>query len=149
MDEKLATIQGTSKVRKDILNIAKDSLEKVSRTAENATMVDRSIGVAIQRLGALYERVGDTEEAIRLTKLSVEIFDRLETRDPEDDWLRWNKAVAFDILAGLSRDYSGDSAAAMEYPSRPCHCDRRSSLILVVPCPLSPASPSTYSSCRT
>jgi tetratricopeptide (TPR) repeat protein len=55
------------------------------------------------------------QEAVRLYQRSVDIFDRLEVEQPDDDWLRWDKAVALDALGSLSNESGGDSAAAMDY----------------------------------
>jgi len=115
VDDNLSHTEGMNDVRQDILKTAMDGLGKVSRTVENARMVDRSMGVALQRMAALHERLGNIREAIRLYKRSVQIFDRLETENPDDDWLRWDKAVAFDALGSLSNESEGDSVAAMDY----------------------------------
>jgi tetratricopeptide (TPR) repeat protein len=95
-----------------------DGLKQVSRSAETSPVADRSMGVALQRMGDVYEQLGRTQETIRLYEQSLKIFDRLAAGEPDNDWLPWNRAISFDRLGSLSDQYRGDAAAAREYMER-------------------------------
>jgi serine/threonine-protein kinase len=118
VEDKLRDKEGMSALRKEILQTAMDGLQKVSRSAETAAFADRSMGVALQRMGDVYEQLGQTEETMRLYEQSLKIFDRLAAQEPDNDWLPWNSAISFDRLGSLSAQLRGDAAAARDYYER-------------------------------
>jgi serine/threonine-protein kinase len=115
VEDKLREAEGMNTLREDILTTATDGLEKVSKSVETAKVVDRSMGVAQQRMGDLYEQMGKTEQAMAVHKDSLKTFDRLAQEEPENDWLPWNQAVSYDKLGSLSHEFQGDAAAALDY----------------------------------
>jgi serine/threonine-protein kinase len=137
VDDRLDRV-GMSQLRKDILDTAIEGLGKVSKTVENAKMVDRSMGVAFQRMGDLHERLGKTEEAERLHKLSLKIFTKLQLEEPDNDWLPWNQAVSFDKLASFSNEFHGDSAAALDYLQKSLKLRQK---LVAAPRPVNPPFP--------
>ena len=96
VDEKLRDREDMSKLRQDVLETAMDGLNKVSRSAETSALADRSIGVAHQRMGDIYEMMSRTEETVRQYKLSLAIFDRLVDEEPDNDWMPLNQTVSYD-----------------------------------------------------
>jgi tetratricopeptide (TPR) repeat protein len=101
-------------LRQDIIKTAMDGLQQVSRSAENAPLADRSVGVAHQRMGDIHEQVGETEEAIRQYNLSLAIFDKLLAQDPSDAKAKFAASVSYDKLGGMVRDFNGDAATALD-----------------------------------
>ncbi len=118
VEEKLRDKEGMSQLRKEVLQTALDGLKKVSRSAETSAFADRSMGVALQRMGDVYAQLGQNQETARLYEQSVKIFDRLAVQEPDNDWLPWNCAVSFDKLGSLSES---DTAAARSYFERSLH----------------------------
>jgi tetratricopeptide (TPR) repeat protein len=115
VEDRLRDKEGMADLRKDVLGVAMDGLNKVTQSAENSPLADRSMGVALQRMGDVCEQIGKTDDAIRQYESSLKIFDRLEKGDPRNDWLPWNRAVSYDKLASLSQEHKGDARAALEY----------------------------------
>jgi serine/threonine-protein kinase len=115
VEDKLRDKENMNDLRQDILKTALEGLGKVSKSVETAPIVDRSMGVALQRMGDNYEQMGQTEEAVRLYRSSLEIFRRLQPEQPRNDWIPWNQAVSYDKLGGLSHDFYGDAVAALDY----------------------------------
>jgi serine/threonine-protein kinase len=118
VEDKLRDKQDMIGLRQEILRTAMDGLQKISHSVETAPVVDRSMGVALQRVGDVYEQMGRTEETMRLYEQSCKIFDRLAAVEPDNDWLPWNSAVSFDRLGSLSNEFRGDAAAARDYYER-------------------------------
>jgi eukaryotic-like serine/threonine-protein kinase len=115
VEEKLRDKADMLELRKAVVKAATEGLDKLLPSPENAGLADRTRGIAHQRVGDVLERVGQTEEAIRQYKQSLEIFDRLAVREPNNDWLPWNKAVGCDKLAEMCRELEGDARIAVEY----------------------------------
>jgi serine/threonine-protein kinase len=115
VEDQLRDKHDMADLRKEILQSAMDGLGKVSRTIESAAIADRSMGVALQRMGDICEQAGETEQAVQLFQQSLRIFDKLEANEPPNDWIPWNQAVSFDKLGSLSREFQGDAAAALDY----------------------------------
>ncbi len=115
VEHKLSDKAGLSDLRQSILNTAMDGLNKVSRSAETAALADRSMGVALQRMGDVLEGLGKSDEAFRQYQLSLKIFDRLAREAPKNDWIDWNRAISFDKLGAFSKEYRGDATAALDY----------------------------------
>jgi tetratricopeptide (TPR) repeat protein len=114
VEDKLRDREGMADLRKGILKTAMDGLKQVSQSVEKAPLADRSMGVALQRMGDVYEQMGQTEEAIRQHRLSLAIFERLEANEPQNDWLPWNRAVSYDKLGTMTHDFHGDATAALD-----------------------------------
>jgi serine/threonine-protein kinase len=115
VEDKLRDIEGMSDLRQDILKTAMAGLGNVAKSVETAKIVDRSMGVALQRMGDTYERLGKTEETEKLYLASLKIFDRLEAEGSVSDWIPWNKAVSFDKLGGIRFESHGNAAAGLDY----------------------------------
>jgi serine/threonine-protein kinase len=115
VEDKLRDKEGMNDLRQELLQTAMAGLGKVSKHVETAKVVDRSMGVALQRMADNYEQLGKTAEAERLYKSSLAIFSRLRAQEPQNDWIPWNQAVSFDKLGSFSQDFHGDSAAALAY----------------------------------
>jgi serine/threonine-protein kinase len=115
VQEKLRFKEDMGGLRKDLLQTAMDGLDQVSKSAGKSNLADRSMGVALQHLGQIYEQMGQTEKAMEQYRLSLTIFDRLAKEEPENDWIPWNQAVSFDHLGGVTRDYAGDAIRALTY----------------------------------
>jgi len=92
-----------------------NGLDKVSRSAENSALVDRSMGVALQRMADVYLDMGKTEDAFAKYEASLKIFDRLRAEEATNDWIKWNRAVSYDKLGDMSQEFHGDARAAHEY----------------------------------
>jgi serine/threonine-protein kinase len=118
VEDKLRDKEGMSELRKDVLNTAIAGLQKVEKTIGQSALADRSMGVAMQRMGDIFEQMGQTEETLRLYRQSLVIFERLEKEERDNDWLPWNCAVSFDRLGGVSNDFLGDAVAALDYYQR-------------------------------
>src|SRR6516225_507485 len=84
VDEKLLDKEGMADLRKDILKTALDGLKKVSHSAEGAGFADRTIGVAQQKMGDIYEKMGQTEETFNEYNASLKIFERLLVEEPNN-----------------------------------------------------------------
>ena len=102
-----------SDLQTEILQDALNGLQKVSRTAEISGRADRTVGVAYQRMAAILNKMGKTEEAIEQHRNALEIFEPLMETDPSDDWARWNAAISYDRLG----DYvlGTDASAAADW----------------------------------
>jgi tetratricopeptide (TPR) repeat protein len=118
VEEKLRDKVEMTDLRRDILATAMEGLNQVSRSAETTPLSDRSMGVALQRMGDICEQMGRTEEAIRQYKLSVGIFDRLARQEPGNDWIPWNLAVSYDALGRMEQELNGDALAARDYAQK-------------------------------
>jgi serine/threonine-protein kinase len=115
VEDKLRDKEDMSDLRKGLLETGMDGLRQVEQAFGKSTLVDRSMGVAYQRLGDIYESVGKTDETMRLYKQSLVVFERLEKEEPDNDWLPWNRAISYDRLGSVSHDFQGDAAAALDY----------------------------------
>src|SRR5262249_55617610 len=104
-----------TELRKELIELAMNGLGQISRSVETAALADRSMGVALQRMGDYYYQMGRTEEALKQANLSLAIFEKLEREEPENDWLPWNRAISYDSLGGITRELKGDTAAVYEY----------------------------------
>jgi serine/threonine-protein kinase len=114
-EEKLHDKEEMSDLRKELLEMAMQGLNQVSRSVENAALADRSMGLALQRVGDYYYQMGRTEEALKQVNLSLDIFRKLEREEPQNDWLPWNSAISYDALARITRELKGDPAAARNF----------------------------------
>jgi serine/threonine-protein kinase len=112
VDQKLRDRPDMLALRQELLKTAMAGLEKVSRTAENATFADRSVGVAFQRMGDIYLAAGKSIEGRKQYQLSLPIFERLMVSDPDEDWNRWNAAISYTTLGDISRQLGEPAEAA-------------------------------------
>jgi serine/threonine-protein kinase len=115
VEDQLRDKEGMNVLRKDVLKTAMHMLDKVAKNIESDKVVDRSKGVALQRIGDCHYEMGQTDETVRLYKASLDIFNRLEAEGSVSDWLPWNKAVSFDKLGGVNFESYGDAAAGLDY----------------------------------
>ena len=126
------------KLRRDIVEEAMKGLRNVSRTAENATLTDRSMGVAFQRMADICQQAAETEEALQHHQRALAVFEKLLEGDPKDDRAAWNIAISYDKLGDLTRQLGNDAAVAKEYYDKAL--DRRETLMANVNVPeLAPA----------
>jgi serine/threonine-protein kinase len=112
--------EGMSELRKELTQMTAEGLKQVSRSVENAPLVDRSMGLSLQKMGDYYYEMGNTEEALKQIKKSLEIFEGLERTEPHD-WLPFNSAISYDSLARTTRELVGDTGQALEYLQRSMH----------------------------
>jgi len=103
VEEKLRDRADMHDLREDIVTTAMSGLEKVSKSAETAAFADRSMGVALQRMGDLCLGVGKTKEGREKYEKSLPIFEKCMIADPEEDWNRWNAAISHTTLGDISR----------------------------------------------
>jgi serine/threonine-protein kinase len=114
-EETLRDKQEMSGLRKELIELAMNGLNEVSKNVENAALVDRTMGVALQRMGEHYYQMGRTEEALKQFNLSLTLFKKLEEDEPQNDWLPFNEAISYDSLAAMTRELKGDAAIARDY----------------------------------
>ncbi|HTK78339.1 MAG TPA: serine/threonine-protein kinase [Gemmataceae bacterium] len=114
VEEKLRDRADMHDLREDIIAIAMKGLENVSVTPENAAFADRSMGVALQRMGEVGLAVGKTKEAREQFKKTLKIFDHLMVTDPEEDWVPWNAAISLTHLGDISRSLGEPADVARE-----------------------------------
>jgi serine/threonine-protein kinase len=112
VEEKLRDRADMNDLRKDIVSTAMAGLEKVSKSADTAAFADRSMGVALQRMGDIFLAAGDTKKGRERYEKTLPIFDRLMITDPDEDWNRWNAAISYTQLGDLSRSQGEPAQAA-------------------------------------
>jgi serine/threonine-protein kinase len=91
-------------LRKELLELAMKNLDQIARDATNSKLADRTMGVALQRMGNFYEQMGNTEKGIETYRRSLEIFRRLMQDQPDEDWNSFNLAVSYDHLGETGRE---------------------------------------------
>jgi serine/threonine protein kinase len=114
-EDKLAQRADSAPLRKELLELAMKNLDQIARNAENSGLVDRTVGVTLQRLGGLYNISGQTAKEVEAFQRSLAIFKRLMAEEPEEDWLPWDIAVSYDHLGEIARETDPDPAKAMDY----------------------------------
>jgi serine/threonine-protein kinase len=107
-EEKLQDREEMGSLRKEMIELAIKGLNQVSRSVETAALADRSMGVALQRMGDQLYVLGKTEEALEKYNLSLTIFQKLLADEPDNDWLPWNRAISFDRLGTFAHELKGD-----------------------------------------
>ncbi|MEZ6134982.1 MAG: serine/threonine-protein kinase [Pirellulaceae bacterium] len=101
-------------LRQNVLKLAMDGLERVSRTADTASAADRTIGAAQQRMGDILLRAGKANEARAQYRKALEIFDKLKNA-PEADLVQWNTALTHDGLGDVCRVQLEDVKTARDH----------------------------------
>jgi serine/threonine-protein kinase len=101
VEEQLRDRPELSELRQTVLRQALNGLDQVSRTDENTDLADRSIGAAHQRMGAIFARAGEAEEALAQYKRSLLIFDKLLDQDKRNDRARWDAALTHDGIGDV------------------------------------------------
>ena len=112
-DERLSKVAGTNPLRKELLEGAMKNLDEIARSATTSDWADRTMGVALQRMGGFYYQMGRTTDQIRVENQAVAIFRRLSREQPQEQWLPWNIAVSLDRLGAIAMDADPTPAAAI------------------------------------
>jgi len=108
-DEKLRTIAQLGPLRKELIELVMKQLDKISKDAVTSRKADRTMGIALQRMGKFYEQRGETQQEIVVIERSLEIFNRLMKEQPEEDWNKFDAAISHDYLAEIGRENWPDS----------------------------------------
>jgi serine/threonine protein kinase len=114
-DEKLRPISGTAQLRAELLAAAMKNLDDISRTAATSSWADRTMGVALQRMGEFYGQMGMTEQETQVLERSLQIFDRLMKEDPTQDWTAFDAAISYDTLGEIGRETEPDPSKTYHY----------------------------------
>jgi serine/threonine-protein kinase len=114
-DEKLKDKAAMGPLRKELLELAMTNLGQVARDLVSSSKAERTMGVALQRMGTLCEQMGKTDDAIGAYKNALSIFERLIEQYPEEDRNRANAAVCYDNLADMGREVEADPAVLFTY----------------------------------
>ncbi len=114
-DDRLRNIAGTGELRKELIQAAMKNLDQISRNAATANWADRTMGVALQRMGDFYAQMGMTTEQIQVENQALTIFRRLMKEQPNEQWIPWNIAVSLDKLGDLAEYDDPNPATALDY----------------------------------
>jgi len=114
-DETLQRRPDMGPLRKQILEISMKNLDKISRDAATSKTADRTMGVALQRMGVFYGQYGALEETKKIYERSLEIFERLMKEDPNQDWNAFDAAISYDELGEMFREIGPDPAVPLDY----------------------------------
>lgn len=95
-------------LRKELLQLVMKRLDRISRDAATSGKADRTMGVALQRMGLFYNMMGMTEKEKEVYQQSLEIFGRLIRDYPDEDWNRFNAAISYDSLGEIARETEPD-----------------------------------------
>src|SRR5262249_22351245 len=71
---------------------------------------DRTMGVALQRMGSFYGQMGMTDQQVLVIRRSLEIFDRLMAEELKEDWNRFDAAISYDSLGEIGREAEPEPA---------------------------------------
>ena len=71
-------------LRKQLLQLVMSRLDKISGDAVTSGKADRTMGVALQRMGIFYNSMGNTPDEVKVYKRSLVIFNRLMQEQPEE-----------------------------------------------------------------
>lgn len=112
-DDQLRNIAGTGALRKELIQGAMKNLDQISRNASTANWADRTMGVALQRMGDFYYQMGMTTEQIKVENQALTIFRRLSKEQPGEQWVPWNIAVSLDKLGGIARQEEPTPTSAL------------------------------------
>lgn len=113
VEAKLRDRPDLADLQKDVLEDAFEGLRIVSRTAENSGLVDRTMGIAHQRMADILAQLGKTSESMDEHRRAIAIFESLIQTKPLDDWAKWQAAISYDKLG--DHQLSSDEEAAAEY----------------------------------
>jgi serine/threonine-protein kinase len=113
-EEKLRARAEMGPLRKQLLELAMKNLDQIARDAETSGLVDRTMGVTLQRVGNLYEISGDTPKGVEAYQRSLGIFKKLIPLQPDEDWLPFDAAISYDHLGEVGREIEPDPAKLLE-----------------------------------
>ena len=88
-------------LRKEIIDLAMKSLEKVRDASEGNVLADRNQAVGYQRLGGIYEVVGQLDEARKQYELAATILRQILRQHPKDPEHLRNVAAIDNRLASV------------------------------------------------
>jgi serine/threonine protein kinase/tetratricopeptide (TPR) repeat protein len=114
-DNRLRDVAGTGELRKELMQGAMKNLDQISRSAATANWADRTMGVALQRMGDFYAQMGMQNEEIQVENQALTIFRRLMKEQPSEQWIPWNIAVSLDKLGDIAKQQDPEPAAALDY----------------------------------
>ena len=114
-DNRLRDVAGTGELRKELMQGAMKNLDQISRSAATANWADRTMGVALQRMGDFYAQMGMQNEEIQVENQALTIFRRLMKEQPSEQWIPWNIAVSLDKLGDLAKQQDPDPTVALDY----------------------------------
>jgi serine/threonine-protein kinase len=117
-EEKLRMRADMGPLRKELLELVMKNLDEIARDAENSGLVDRTMGVTLQRVGNLYEMSGDSPKGIEAYQRSLNIFNKLMPQQPDEDWLPFNAAISYDHLGEVGREIEPDPAKLLDLYGR-------------------------------
>ena len=114
-EEKLRITPGTGPLRKELLQLVMKRLDQISKDAVSTGKADRTMGVALQRMGDFYNQMGMSAQEIEVHERSLEIFDRLIREYPSEDWNRFDAAVSHESLGEIAREVEPDPARLFDH----------------------------------
>jgi serine/threonine-protein kinase len=117
-DEKLRTKAEMGPLRKELLELAMKRLDQIARDAATSAAADRTMGVALQRMGGFYEQMGMTDKQVEVYRRSLDIFNRLMAEHPEEDWNKFDAAISYDSLGEVGREIEKDPGKLFDYYTR-------------------------------
>jgi serine/threonine-protein kinase len=103
-NEKLQPIAQLGSLRKELLQLAMQKLEHISKDAVDSGKADRTMGIALQNMGKFYEQWGETEKQTEVIESSLKIFNRLIAEQPEDELNKFNATISHDSLGEIGRE---------------------------------------------
>lgn len=121
VEEKLRDRAELNELRQNVLKLAMDGLENVSRTSETANFADRTIGAAHQRMGDILLRAGKADGAREQYTKALAIFEKLKD-SAESDLVQWNTALTHDGLGDVSRKQLEDETIARAHYEKALEC---------------------------
>jgi tetratricopeptide (TPR) repeat protein len=89
-------------------------LDQISRDAATSGKADRTMGVALQRMGSFYEQIGMTDQQLEVYRRSLAIFNRLMVEQPDEDWNKFDAAISYDALGETGREIEPDPARVFD-----------------------------------
>lgn len=118
-DEKLRPVAELGPLRKELLQLAVKQLPQISKDAIASGKVDRTMGIALQRMGRFYEQMGLTDQQTQVIERSLEIFTRLMEEQPQEDWNKFNAAISHEALGEIGRENWADPNKIIFHYNRP------------------------------
>jgi serine/threonine protein kinase len=111
-DEKLMGRADAAPLRRELLELALTNLDRIAKDPSNAGLADRTIGVALQRLGGLYDNYTNSVAAY---ERSLAIFEKLRSAQPDEDWLAFDAAISHDELGEIGRETEPDPTKVLAH----------------------------------
>jgi eukaryotic-like serine/threonine-protein kinase len=116
VQNKLRGTPATQRLRQELLQIGMDGLRKVAKSAETAHAGDGMMAEAHQRMGDVFQSVGQHAEARQQYEQSHAIRLSLATTDPDRAAAQRNLALSFSKLGDISK-LEGNTALARQHYS--------------------------------